>query len=86
MKGYIEQRVMESSKYILQTHSTIRQTAKYFNVSKSTTANDITVRLPQINNNTALKVFDIIADNKANRHFRGGIATHNKYMNLRGGL
>ena len=82
MKDYIQQRVKSSADYIIQTHSTIRQTAKYFNTSKSTTANDMTIRLPIINNYIYLKVTSIIADNKADRHNRGGQATHNKYKEL----
>jgi len=82
MKDYIEQRTKDCAYHILTTHETIRQAAKHFNVSKSTIANDMTIRLPKINNDVALKVADIIADNKADRHNRGGQATHNKYKGL----
>ena len=84
MKDYIEQRVKESANYVLTTRATIRATAKHFKVSKSTTANDMTIRLLQIDNDVALRVADIIADNKANRNYRGGYATQIKYQKLRG--
>ena len=84
MKDYIKQRVNESANHILLTHATIRQTAKFLKVSKSTIANDMTVRLPKINNDVALKVTDIIADNKADRHNRGGKSTKQKYRYIKG--
>ena len=36
MKDYIEERVLELAKYILENKSTVRATAKQFNISKST--------------------------------------------------
>lgn len=41
MKVYIEQRVMEVAKYIIDSKATIRKTAKVFGVSKSTIHKDI---------------------------------------------
>ena len=82
MKDYIEQRTKEVANHILETHETIRKTAKKFGVSKSTIANDITIRLPKINEDTALKVFDIIANNKAERNIRGGESTRLKYKGI----
>ena len=36
MQDYIEERVMEISRYILESKGTVRQAAKVFGVSKST--------------------------------------------------
>ena len=36
MNKYIENRILEESNYIIKTKNTIRETAKNFNVSKST--------------------------------------------------
>ena len=36
MKDYIEERAMELARYIIENNSTVRATAKIFNVSKST--------------------------------------------------
>ena len=36
MKDYIKERVLELAEYILENKSTVRKTAKVYNVSKST--------------------------------------------------
>jgi len=85
MKDYIKQRVKESANHILLTHATIRQTAKFLKVSKSTIANDMTIRLLEVNPLVYYKVIDITADNKADRHNRGGESTKQKYRYIKGG-
>ena len=85
MKDYIEQRTKQVAQHILETHETIRQTAKQFGVSKSTIENDITIRLAEINNDIALRVSSIVAENKAERHIRGGESTKLKYRYIKGG-
>ena len=84
MKDYIEQRTKEVANHILTTHETIRQTAKHFDVSKSTIENDITIRLLEINTLDCWKVSCIIAENKAERHIRGGESTKQKYRYIKG--
>lgn len=79
MKDYIEERVLEVAKYIIDTRATIRRTAKLFGVSKSTIHKDITERLPKINPQIANEAKDILDFNKAERHIRGGKATKLKY-------
>ena len=49
MKDYIEERVLDVAKYIIDSKATIRKTAKVFGVSKSTIHKDMTERLPKIN-------------------------------------
>ena len=85
MKDYIEQRTKAVAQHILTTHETIRQTAKKFGVSKSTIENDRTIRLTEINSDIALRVADIVAENKAERHIRGGESTKQKYRYIKGG-
>ena len=80
MQDYIQKRVMEISNYILESGSTVRATANVFGVSKSTVHKDVTERLPQINEIIAARVRDILENNKAERHIRGGEATKQKYM------
>lgn len=46
---------------------------------------DVTERLPQLNEVTASRVRSILDKNKAQRHLRGGEATRQKYLHLRGG-
>ena len=45
MDKYIEDRVINESKYIIDTKDTIRNIAKKFNVSKSTVHKDLRERL-----------------------------------------
>ncbi|MCI6691490.1 MULTISPECIES: sporulation transcriptional regulator SpoIIID [unclassified Clostridium] len=79
MKDYIEERVLEVAKYIIESKDTIRKTAKVFGVSKSTIHKDMTERLPKINPTIAKETHSILELNKAERHIRGGNATKIKY-------
>lgn len=82
MKDYIEERVLELAEYILENKSTVRNAAKKYNVSKSTVHKDITERLGEINPVLAAGVHDVLNQNKAERHIRGGLATREKYLKL----
>jgi putative DeoR family transcriptional regulator, stage III sporulation protein D len=80
LKDYIEERVLEVAKYIIDSRATIRKAARMFGVSKSTVHKDITERLPKINPQIAKEAKDILDLNKAERHIRGGKATKLKYV------
>lgn len=80
MKNYIEERAVNIALYIIANKSTVRQTAKYFGVSKSTVHMDVTNRLLHINPGLAQEAKDILAINKSERHIRGGLATKEKYL------
>lgn len=82
MKDYIEERVLELAHYILENKSTVRATAKNFNISKSTVHKDITERLRELNPALAKSVHNVLDKNKAERHIRGGLATREKYIRL----
>lgn len=84
MKDYIEERVLEVAKYIIDSRATIRKTAKIFGVSKSTVHKDITERLPKLNPQIAKEAKQILDINKAERHIRGGKATKMKYKTANG--
>ena len=84
MKDYIEERVLDVAKYIIDSKATIRKTAKVFGVSKSTIHKDMTERLPKINPVIATDAKNILDFNKAERHIRGGKATKMKYKTLEG--
>lgn len=79
MKEYIEKRAVEIAYYILDTKETVRSAAKVFKVSKSTVHKDLTERLEKINSELSKKVTSVLQKNKAERHIRGGNATHLKY-------
>ncbi|MBQ8640314.1 MAG: sporulation transcriptional regulator SpoIIID [Lachnospiraceae bacterium] len=80
MKDYIEERAIEIGNYIIVNHSTVRQTAKEFGVSKSTVHKDVTQRLQKINPALAGQARVILDINKSERHIRGGMATKEKYL------
>ena len=82
MKDYIEERVLELANYIIETNSTVRATANKFRVSKSTVHKDVTERLLEINPALAWEVKEVLENNKAERHLRGGMATKEKYKHL----
>ena len=80
MQDYISERVVKEGLYIMETHSTVRATAEYFSISKSTVHKDVTERLKEIDGelyNAVRRVLDI---NLSERHIRGGIATRKKYL------
>ena len=79
MEAYIEERVLETAAYIIDTGATVRTAAKQFGVSKSTVHKDITVRLPKLHAGLSAQVHEIIEKNKQERHIRGGLATKRKY-------
>ncbi|MCL6588465.1 MAG: sporulation transcriptional regulator SpoIIID [Firmicutes bacterium] len=80
MKDYIQKRVLDLSYYIAERKATVRQTAKFFGVSKSTVHKDVTERLPNLNHRLFQEVKLILQVNKAERHLRGGEATRKKYQ------
>jgi putative DeoR family transcriptional regulator (stage III sporulation protein D) len=57
----------------------VRQAAKQFGISKSTVHKDIAERLPAINRQLYRQAKEILEENKAQRHIRGGMATRKKY-------
>ena len=79
MQEYIQKRVLEISNYIIESKSTVRQTAGVFGVSKSTVHKDVTERLIEIDKNLYGQVRDVLDKNLSERHIRGGMATKSKY-------
>lgn len=80
MKEYIAQRAMDIATYIIEHNATVRQTARQFEVSKSTVHKDVAERLNQINPALATEVRKVLDINKSERHIRGGLATREKYL------
>ena len=80
MKGYIEERAIEIARYIIDNHTTVRQAAKHFGISKSTVHKDCTERLVQVNPSLAAEVRKVLDVNKSERHISGGLATKEKYL------
>lgn len=80
MRDYIKERAIQLAYYIIEHKATVRQTAKAFNVSKSTAHKDVTTRLMEINPELAKEARKILDVNKQERHIRGGMATKEKYL------
>ena len=80
-KFTIEERAIYLAHYIIETKDTVRSTAKKFGVSKSTVHKDVSDRLLKINPVLAKEVREVLDENKAERHIRGGMATKLKYLN-----
>ena len=79
MKDYIEKRVLKLAHYIIENKSTVRATAKKYNISKSTVHKDVTQTLKTVNKSLYLDVKSVLEKNKEERHIRGGEATKKKY-------
>ena len=79
MKGNIEERACEVAAYIIETKATVRAAAKKFGISKSTVHKDLSDRLRICNQALYAAVKQVLDENKAQRHLRGGMATRKKY-------
>ena len=80
MRGIsIQQRAVNLAQYIIDSKDTVRGTAAKFGISKSTVHKDVSERLCNINPVLASEVREILDENKAERHIRGGMATKLKY-------
>ena len=80
MADTIEERACKLAVYIIETGATVRTTAKYFGISKSTVHKDLSQRLPLYNKILYIQVRQVLDNNKAQRHIRGGMATQLKYQ------
>ena len=79
MREDLEARAQKLAVYIIEGRTTIRAAAKHFGISKSTVHKDLSERLEQYDRPLYLQVKEILEQNKAERHIRGGIATRRKY-------
>ena len=77
--------------YIIAHHfintegSTIRETAKYFGMNKSTVFRYLKEILPKYDKSKAAKVEEILQYNKSVRHIRGGESTKRLYSKIKSG-
>ena len=74
------ERSVELGKYIIDNNSTVRETAAWFGISKSTVHKDVTSKLQRSNPALYREVKAVLEKNKAERHLRGGEATRIKYL------
>lgn len=83
MIGNVEKRCIDLGHYIVETKATVRSAAAVFGISKSTVHNDVTKRFSVINPLLCSEVKEVLEENKAQRHIRGGLATRKKYTKLK---
>ncbi len=83
MVDFVEERATKLGLYIIENGATVRATAKIYGISKSTVHKDVSYRLRYINNKLYNQVKEVLELNKAQRHIRGGLATKEKYENLK---
>ena len=79
IKENLEQRAEELALYLIENRGTVRSAAGKFGISKSTVHKDLAERLPLYNQTLYRQVKEILEENKAQRHIRGGLATRKKY-------
>ena len=80
MKNSIEKRACELAAYIIENKATVRTAAKHFSISKSTVHKDVAERLQKIDPALYSQAKQVLEENKAQRHIRGGEATRRKYL------
>lgn len=83
MNEIVEERAVELGEYIVANKSTVRAAAKTFGISKSTVHTDVAQRLKKVSPALYHEVREILEENKAQRHIRGGMATKEKYKKLK---
>lgn len=71
--------------YMLEHHATVRAAAAHFGISKSTVHKDVTTALESKNSVLYSEIKSLLEQNKAERHFRGGEATRQKYLRKKEG-
>ncbi len=83
MNNTTQERAVMLARYIAETNSTVRQCAKVHGISKSTVHTDVTKRLGGIDKDLQEQVRRVLEKNKEERHLRGGMATREKYKQIR---
>lgn len=80
----IRKRCVDEANYIIETHATLRQTAKKFEVSKSTVHKDVREKLLWIDVTKVNEVDKVLTENYNESSIRGGEATRAKYKRMKG--
>lgn len=83
MREDLIERCKHLGTYITENNATLRQAAKRFSYSKSTVHVDVSKRLKEVDENLFEKVKKVLENNFEEKHLRGGIATKNKYKNMK---
>lgn len=79
-RTFTKERCETLGEYVIENNMTVRATAAYFGISKSTVHKDLTRRLSVVNPGLYRAVKGVLEKNKSERHLRGGEATRKKYL------
>jgi putative DeoR family transcriptional regulator (stage III sporulation protein D) len=77
--NYNKERCEAVAIYMLENRATVRGTATFFGISKSTVHKDVSKTLKRVNPALHKEVEKLLSFNKSERHIRGGAATKLKY-------
>ena len=66
--------------YIVENRATVRRAAARYEISKSTVHKDVTETLRHVNPALWEAVAEVLAQNKNERHLRGGEATRQRHL------
>jgi len=80
--NHIKKRVLQEATYFIQNKSTVRETATHFGLSKTTIYQDLRDRCSDFYPALYIKVSALLASNKKEAAYRGGMATKKKYTKL----
>lgn len=69
--------------YLVEHCATVREAARVFGISKSTVHKDVTETLRHISPALWEAVAEVLAQNKNERHLRGGEATRQRHLSRR---
>ncbi len=75
-----KERCVVFGEYIVERKATVRCCGAHFGISKSTVHKDVTEKLKKTAPLLWSEVRCVLAQNKAQRHLRGGEATRQKYI------
>ena len=78
--AYMRDRSETLAEYVIENEATVRATAAYYGVSKSTVHKDLTHKLKYLNPSLYNSVKSVLEKNKSERHLRGGEATRKKFL------
>lgn len=84
MNRNMDVRVQEIACFIIAHNATVRSAAKYFGCSKSAVHKYMTEDLERLDWSLYVRVRQVLDQNKAERHIRGGMATKEKYLRNEG--
>ena len=78
----IKTRILKEAKYIIENNATLRETAKKFNLGKSTIHKDMSEKLKEFDKNLYNQIQEIMTNHIRIRHINGGEVTKKRYQSL----